>query len=88
VIIATPTRRFVPALVAMALSLGACDALTDEGFRGEVLFELSGKVDNRRVIKPSDVNLYLLWGLVEGPNIADQLQIEPTFPANFQLKVF
>jgi hypothetical protein len=82
------TRLCLPALAAMMPSIAACDAMTDDGYRGELLFALDGKIENSRQVIPSDVQLYLLWASSEGPNVAEQLEIAPTFPATFRLDVF
>jgi hypothetical protein len=84
-------NRLTPLCLTLAatLGLGACDAMTDDSYRGELLFSLEGKVANRRSTVPSDVRLYLVWDWENGvPNIADQLDIQPTFPATFRLNVF
>src|SRR5262245_3524998 len=75
--------------LAATLALDACDAMTDDSYRSELLFSLEGKVANRRTSIPSDLRLYLVWDWEDGiPNIAEQLDIEPTFPSIFQLNVF
>jgi len=83
------THRFVLVLPALLTTLGACDARTDDGYRGEALFTLSGKIDNRRTTVPDDVHLYLLWkNTKDKQNIREEIEIEPTFPATFRMPVF
>jgi len=83
------TLRCLPALAATAPSIVACDAKTDDGYRGEVLFTLDGKIANHRQFTPDDVNLYLLWASPDDkPNVAERLAIKPTFPVTFGLDLF
>jgi hypothetical protein len=84
-------HRLIPALPALAaLMLGACDPLSDHDYRGEALFSLEGKIDNRRAATPGDVKLSLVWVTTSAsvPNVAEELDIAPTFPATFRLDVF
>jgi hypothetical protein len=75
--------------ITMALGLGACDAMTDDSYPGELLFSLRGDVHNRRSAVPRDVRVYLVWySLGYTPVIAEELEIEPVFPATFRLRVF
>lgn len=80
--------RILFALAATAV-LGGCDALTDDGYRGEALLSLEGVIDNHRTSVPRDVNIYLLWAsTTNAPNTAVKLDIQGTFPATFRLNVF
>jgi hypothetical protein len=75
--------------LATTLSLGACDAMTDDSYRGELLLSLRGDVHNLRSAVLPDVHLYLVWySLGYTPAVAEELEIEPKFPATFRLRVF
>jgi hypothetical protein len=75
--------------LAATLGLGACDAMTDDSYRGESLLSLRGDVHNGRSTIPQDVHIYLVWySLGYIPAVAEELEIEPTFPATFRLQVF
>jgi hypothetical protein len=81
-----PTRLCLALATTFGLGLGACDAMTDDSYRGELLFSLEGTI---ATALPSDPRLYLVWDWADGiPNVAEQLDIEPTFPATFELNVF
>lgn len=83
-------HRLTPLCLPLAtLCLGACGAMTDDSYRGELLFSLRGDVHSRRSAIPQDVRLYLVWySLGYTPVVAEELEIEPTFPATFRLRVF
>jgi hypothetical protein len=82
-------NRWLPTLLAATLGLGACDAMTDDNYLGEAQFSLRGTVQNRRTSTPENVKLYLLWQRNgDVPNIGVELNVEPKFPARFQLDVF
>jgi len=86
--IVTHMHRFLLALAAVPLV--ACSAMTDDNYRGQVLLSLEGTIDTHRAAAPPrDVNITLVWQLNHN---AEQtkvpLDIVPTFPASFQLKVF
>jgi hypothetical protein len=83
------TPRFVLPLAALVTTLAACDARTDDGYHGKPLFTLSGRIENRRTTLPDDVHLYLLWANTRDThNVREELDIEATFPATFQMQVF
>jgi hypothetical protein len=93
----TTTERIVTdhihrSLLALAaVPLVACSGMTDDGYRGELLLSLQGTLDTHRAAAapPRDVHISLAWDrTVDNPVTVVPLDLAPTFPVSFQLKVF